>query len=60
MSTPTETEYTGEENSTGTTTTEPVVETEEHPTYEHRDRDGSVHYGFTPMCSGGCIKKEDG
>jgi hypothetical protein len=60
LSTSTETEHTGEENSTGTTTTEPVAETEERPRYEHRDKDGTVHYGFTPMCSGGCIKKEDG
>lgn len=56
MSTPTDTEFTGEENSTGTTT-EPVVETEEHPSYEHIHEDGTVHYGFTPMCAGGCPQK---
>jgi hypothetical protein len=57
LSTPTtDTEFTGEENSTSTTTV-PVETTEEHPPYEHRHEDGTVHYGFTPTCSGGCPHK---
>ncbi|MET0233726.1 MAG: hypothetical protein ABW224_03705 [Kibdelosporangium sp.] len=52
MSTTTEAEYIGEDDQTGT-----GQQTEEHPPYEHRHEDGTVHHGFTPMCGGLCPQK---
>ncbi len=49
MSTPTDTEFTGEENSTGT-----AQQTQEHPPFQHVHADGSVHYSDQPDCGGLC------
>jgi hypothetical protein len=53
LSTPTETEFTGEENSTGTTTVQ-SEQTEDHPPYQHVHPDGTVHYSDLPDCGGLC------
>jgi hypothetical protein len=55
LSTPTETEYTGEENSTGTTTTAPQPDQERENHEEHFLGDEHTH---TADCVGGCIHKE--
>jgi hypothetical protein len=53
LSTPTaDTEFTGEENSAGTTQT-----SEEDQLYEHVQEDGTVHYGVAPLCGGLCPHK---
>jgi hypothetical protein len=57
LSTTTEAEYTGEENTGDVATVVPVENPEVHPIGEHVHEDGTVHV-HTPDCTGSCIEKK--
>jgi len=54
LSTTTEAEFTGEENTGDTATVTPVETPEEHPSYKHVHTDGTFHFSELPDCGGLC------